>query len=383
MHRLVAFRRDLHQHPELSWNENRTADRICEQLDRLGIVYRRDVAQTGIVADIPGGANRYKVALRADMDGLPVFEKTDLEFSSVNNGVMHACGHDAHMTMVLGATELLSQESDLPAPVRVIFQPAEEKGTGAIAMIEDGALEGVAMIFGGHVDRNYSTGTIVAHAGVVNASTDSFQISVSGTGGHAARPHECVDSVVVGSLLIMALQTIVSREVNPANSAVVTVGRFDAGTAPNVIAGKAVLEGTIRSQDNDVRQKIITALQRICHSMGQLHDAKISVKICPGTLPVINTPEMAEIAQIAGISVVGQKNTIGLQTPNMGGEDFSYFMEKVRGCYIRLGVRAKDRESFPAHSSKFDIDEAVLPIGARFFYQVALVAGTKIASEGK
>ncbi len=379
--RIVAFRRDLHQHPELSWNENRTGDRICEELDRLGLNYRRGVARTGIVADIPGGANGLKVALRADIDGLPVHEETGLEFASINEGVMHACGHDAHTAMVLGATEILSREPELPAPVRVLFQPAEEKGAGALAMIEDGALDGVAMIFGGHVDRHYPTGKIVTHAGAVNASTDSFRITIKGKGGHAARPHETVDSVVVGSLLIMAIQTIVSREVNPAHPSVITVGRFDAGTAPNVIAGQAILEGTIRAQEKEVRDHLVGSLQRICQSVGRLHEADISTKIHRGTLPVVNPPEMAEIARVAAGAVVGEKNAIPLHTPNMGGEDFSYFMEKVPGCYVRLGARAGGRESFPAHSSKFDIDEAVLPIGAQFFHSVAMVAGERVVSE--
>jgi hippurate hydrolase len=380
--RLVAFRRDLHRHPELSFQETRTAERICEELDRLGISYESGVAHTGIVADIPGrGDPSKKVALRADIDALPIQEETGLPFASDNDGVMHACGHDGHTAMVLGAAELLARDGDLPAPVRILFQPAEERGAGAKAMIDEGVLDDVAMIFGGHVDRHYPTGTIVTHAGPVNASTDSFRIEIRGKGGHAARPHESVDSVVVGSLLVMAIQTIVSREVNPAHPSVVTVGRFEAGTASNVIAGQAELEGTIRAQEKSVRDHVIASLKRICDSISLLHNATITMTVREGVPPVVNSPAMAEIARRAAANVVGPDYAVPLHTPNMGGEDFSYYMQKTRGCYVRLGAREEGREGFPAHSSKFDFDEAVLSIGANYFYRVAKIAGATLQEE--
>ena len=372
---LVAFRRELHRHPELAFQEKQTAERICRELDRIGIAYKSGVAETGILAEIPGGDGGPAVALRADIDALPILEETGLAFASENEGVMHACGHDGHTTMVLGAAELLARDGALLAPVRVLFQPAEERGAGAKAMIAAGALEGVAMIFGGHVDRNYETGVIVTHAGAVNASTDAFSIEIQGKGGHAARPHESVDSVVVGSMLVMAIQTIVSREVNPAHPTVVTVGRFEAGTASNVIAGRALLEGTIRTQETPVREGIIQSLTRICDSVANLHNAHIKMSVREGVPPVINPPEMAEIARRAASVVVGEDNAVPLHGANMGGEDFSYYLQTIPGCYVRLGMRAPGRESFPAHSSKFDFDEAVLPIGARYFYEVAKLAG--------
>jgi hippurate hydrolase len=375
----VAFRRDLHRHPELSFQEKRTSEQIEKALAELGIEGRR-VAGTGVLADIPGGVEGPLVALRADTDALPVREETGLEYASVNDGVMHACGHDGHTTMVLAAAEMLSKDGRLPAPVRLIFQPAEEKGLGALAMIAAGALDGVEMIFGGHVDRHYPTGQIVAHGGAVNASTDSFRIEIQGKGGHAARPHEGVDAVVVGSLLVMAIQTIVSREINPAHPSVVTVGRFDAGTASNVLAGRASLEGTIRAQEKTVRDHIVSSLSRICDSIGTLHNARVTMTLEEGTPPVVNPREMAEIARKAAVAVVGEANAVPLHTPNMGGEDFACYMERVPGCYVRLGARAPGREGFPAHSSKFEFDEAVLPIGARFFYEVARLAGGILAS---
>jgi hippurate hydrolase len=376
--RLVALRRDLHRHPELSWQEVRTANKVCEALDRLGIRYRAGIAETGVIAEIPGRRGPPYVALRADMDALPIQEETGLEFASANDGVMHACGHDGHTTMVLGAAELLARDGDLPVTVRLIFQPAEETGAGAKAMMEAGALDDVAMIFGGHVDRHYPTGAIVTHPGAVNASTDSFVMRIRGHGGHAARPHEAVDAVVVGSLLVMAIQTIVSREVNPAHPSVVTVGRFDAGTAHNVIAGRAVLEGTIRAQDPSVREHLIRSLRRIAESVGRLHVAEITVEVNEGTPALVNPTDMAELARLAASGVVGPENAVPLHTPNMGGEDFAYYMEKVPGCYVRLGAQAAGREGFPAHSSKFDFDENVLPIGSEYFYRVAKLAGERL-----
>jgi hippurate hydrolase len=378
----IAFRRDLHRHPELSFQEKRTAERIESALDGLGIAHRR-VAGTGILAEIPAAGRRIDgpmVALRADIDALPILEETGLEYASVENGVMHACGHDGHTAMVLAAAELLSRDETLPAPVRLVFQPAEEKGLGALAMIEAGALDGVEMIFGGHVDRHYPTGQIVAHAGAVNASTDSFRIDVEGKGGHAARPHEGIDAVVVGSLLIMTIQTIVSREINPAHPAVVTVGRFQAGTAPNVLAGRATLEGTVRTQEQAVRDHILSSLQRICESIGALHKARLSLSFEEGTPPVVNPKDMAEIARQAAVKVVGESGAVPLHTPNMGGEDFACYMDRIPGCYVRLGARAAGREAGPAHSSRFEFDEGVLPIGAKYFYEVARVAGEIIRS---
>lgn len=380
---LVTLRRDLHRHPELSWREQRTADRVCERLEQLGIPYRRGIAGTGVIGDIPGPGSGPVVALRADMDALPIKEETGLEFASVNDGVMHACGHDGHTTMVLGAAELLARDGALPGPVRLIFQPAEEVAGGANAMIEAGALDAVAMIFGIHVDRHYPTGTIVAHEGAVNASSDAFRIEISGLGAHAARPHESVDAVVVGSLLVMAIQTIVSREVNPAHPSVVTVGRFAAGTASNVIAGQAVLEGTIRAQEPEVRQHLITALRRITQAVGQLHNAQVALHITDGTPAVINAGAVLSLAREAASQVVGEERVVPLHTANMGGEDFAYYLERVRGCFVRLGAQVVGRESFPAHSNKFDFDEGVLPIGAQYLYNVARVAGRRLASEGE
>ena len=372
--RMVALRRDLHRHPELSWNEKRTAAKVCEFLDELKIPYRSPVAGTGIVAKIPGVCDGPYIALRADMDALPIQEETGLPFTSEVEGVMHACGHDGHISILLGAAMHLSQQPPPPLPVRLIFQPAEEMVKGAKAMIKEGALEDVAVIFGGHLDRHYQAGTVIISDGPVNASSDKFRIEISGQGAHAARPHESVDAVVVGSLLVMAIQTIVSREVNPAHPSVVSVGRFDAGTAANVIAGHAVLEGSIRAQDPEVRDYLHKAIQRIAYSVGQLHDAEVKVEIIKGTAPVINSHEMAELARQAAIAAIGKSHIGKLATANMGGEDFSYYLQHVPGCYVRIGGQIPGNEGFPAHSSRFDFDERALSIGAAYFVSLVTIA---------
>lgn len=379
--RMVKIRRDLHQHPELSWKEHRTANCICAELEALGISYQRDIAGTGIIAEIPGESTSPCVVLRADMDALPVQEETGLTFSSVVPGIMHACGHDGHTSMLLGAATLLKQESKLPVSVRLLFQPAEEVAGGATALIQAGALDGAGMIFGGHLDRHYPTGTIVVGQDIMNASTDAFEVLIQGKGGHAARPHEGIDAVIVGSLLVMALQTIVSREVNPAHPSVVTVGRFDAGTAHNVIAAQARLEGTVRAQEQEVREGLKLSIERIARSIGTLHQAQISVNFFDGSPALWNSKEAVPLAQKAASDVVGEESVVDLQIANMGGEDFAHYLEHVPGCYIRIGAQVQGRENYPAHSSRFDFDEQALAVGAAYYHAVALAAGNWLSQD--
>ncbi len=378
--RMVAFRRDLHRHPELSWEEERTACRIEERLRALGLAPRR-VAGTGVVVELPGAdgsTGGELVALRADTDALPVHEETGLSFASVHEGVMHACGHDGHSSMLLGAAELLLQ-APAPGPVRLLWQPAEEKGRGAAALIAEGVLQGVRYIFGGHVDRRYPAGTLIVTEGPVNASTDTFEIDIRGRSGHGARPHEALDAVVVGSLLVTAIQTVVSREVDPAHPSVLSVGSFHAGSASNVIAGRATLSGTIRAQDPEVREHLRGSLRRIAEAIGQLHGARISVRLSEGTPVLINRPGPTAIAAEAARAVTGPERVVALHTANMGGEDFAFFLERVQGCYIRFGSMVSGRESFPAHSGGFDIDERALATGAAWLAEVARRAGERLA----
>jgi hippurate hydrolase len=379
--KVTAFRRDLHRHPELSWEEHRTSEQICQFLKEQGIEFEAGVAKTGIVARIPGrDASKGCIALRADIDALPIIEETELSFASENEGVMHACGHDGHTSILLGAASLLAKE-ELPVPVKLLFQPAEETGDGAKAMMKEGVLDDVAMIFGGHIDRHYPLGTIVVSDGPVNASSDSFRIEIAGKGGHAARPHETVDAVVVGSLLVIAIQTIVSREVNPAHPSVVTVGEFKAGTAHNVISDHAYLSGTIRSQEPEVRLALDAAIRRIANSIGDLHGAKVTVHIETGTPAVSNPPDMASLSREAAIAVAGEEHVCEMKVANMGAEDFGYYMEERPGCYVRFGSVAEGQEPHPAHSSLFDFDERTLGFGAAYYHKLVEVASRHLLQQ--
>ncbi len=374
--RMVALRRDLHRYPELSENERETAKRIAVDLDALGVSYSMGVGGHGIVAEIPGTDGGPLIALRADTDALPIHEETGLAFASAVDGVMHACGHDGHTAMLVGAAELLLA-APAPGTTRLLFQPAEERGPGASALVDAGVLEGVSSIFAGHLDRHYPPGTLAISDGAVNAASDTFKLLIRGEQGHGARPHEAVDAVVVGSLLVTALQTIVSREVDPAHPSVISVGRFDAGTASNVIAGVAHLEGTIRSQEEDVRDHLCRSVERIATAIGQLHDAEVLVEITRGNPPVINTPEMADIARRAAASLVEVDAVVPLRTVNMGSEDFGRYLEHVPGCYIRYGGQVPGLEGYPAHSSRFDFDERALTTGAAWLAAVARTAGNE------
>ena len=375
---MVGIRRALHRHPELSGRERRTAARVREALAEIGVKGARTVGGTGVLAELPGPAGVPAVVLRADLDALPIAEETGLPFASEVPGVMHACGHDGHTAMLLGATALLAADEALPAPVRLLWQPAEETGRGAPPLVAEGVLDGAGAIFGGHVDRRYDAGTVVVTEGPVNASTDTFRIVVAGRDAHGARPHESVDSIVVGSLLVMAIQTIVSREVAPAWPAVVSVGSFHAGAAPNVIAGRAVLEGTIRAQHPTVRAHLREAIDRIARSVGQLHGARVEVALEEGTPPLLNRPGPTALARRAAERVADRVEP--LHTANMGGEDFAFYLERVPGCYVRFGARIPGREGFPAHSSRFDFDEAALATGAAWFAEVARIAGERLAA---
>lgn len=378
--RVVSLRRELHRHPELSGEEAWTAQRVAAELDEIGIEYRTGIGGHGIVATVPGVGVGPAIGLRADIDALPIIERTGLAFASEVEGVMHACGHDGHAAMLVGAAAVLAVGEPPPLPVRLLWQPAEERGSGARAMIADGVLDGVGAIFAGHVDRHHDAGTLVVTDGPVNAAADRFVVRFSGRGGHGARPHEALDAVVVGSLFVTALQTIVSREVDPAHPSVVSVGKFQAGAAGNVIAGAAVLEGTIRSQETDVRDHLCEAVERIARAVAQLHHADVDVSISRGIPPVVNLTGPTAIARAAAARVVGEERVETLRTVNMGAEDFGVYLESVSGCYIRYGGRIPEREGYPAHSARFDFDERALETGIGWLVEVARLAGDRLAA---
>ncbi|MEN8142188.1 MAG: M20 family metallopeptidase, partial [Thermodesulfobacteriota bacterium] len=361
------IRRHLHQHPELPFEEHRTSAYIQKKLGELKIPYRAGLAQTGILATLDGGGNNKSpcVALRADMDALPLEEKTGLSFSSKTPGVMHACGHDGHIAMLLGAAALL-KDANIQGQVKLIFQPAEEGGGGAESMIRDGALDGVDIIFGGHIDRHFSVGEIAVQEGIICAYTDEFRIEIKGRGGHAAKPHETVDSIVVASLLVMSIQTLVSREINPSHPSVITVGQINGGSAPNVIADLAILEGTIRTTHPGVRDDIFKGLKRMVKAVGELHQATTSILFTQGYKPIINDPYATSLARKSAELTIGKEMIRELPHPSMGGEDFSYYLDRVPGCFVRFGARKAGLTDAPAHSPRFDFDEAALPVGASF-----------------
>ena len=372
------IRRHIHRHPELGFQEYNTSMHIRQKLQELHIPFHFEIAGTGIIATLGDeDPSAPCIALRADMDGLPIEEKTGLSFSSKNPGVMHACGHDGHVAMLLGAAALLKKQS-IPGRVVFIFQPAEEGEGGARTMISQGALKGVDAIFGGHIDRHFEVGRIAVEPGLICAYTDSFHIKISGKGGHAAKPHETVDIIVVASLLVMSIQTLVSREINPAFPTVVTVGRIRAGSAANVIAEHAVLEGTIRATHPQARKKIIAGLTRMVKAMEDLYHAETYVEFTKGYPPVINDPTAVDIARDAASTVVNDSGVMGLPYPSLGGEDFSYYLEHVPGCFVRFGAMKKGFENAPAHSPFFDFDEKALPVGAAFLAKVALTALDRI-----
>lgn len=364
------LRQTLHKYPELAYQEHLTAATICNELQSLGISYTSGIGKTGIRAEI-GDDSGPCIALRADMDALPVLEQTSLDYSSVHEGIMHACGHDGHVAMLLGAARILSRE-DFKGKVVLLFQPAEESGNGAAAMINEGCLTDVDMIFCGHIDTHCPVGVFSVDKGLICSYVDPFTLNITGTGGHAAKPHEAVDAVVVAASLIMNMQTLVSRRINPVLPAVVTVGKIHAGTTHNIIAETAVLEGTIRSGHSDTRVQILREFERILKGAGEMYDARIDLTPHDNLPAVINDPESYKIARQAAVAVVGAENVLSPGIPSLGGEDFSFYQQKIPGCMIRFGAYKKN--SGAAHSSLFDFDEAVLPYGACWLAKAALYA---------
>ncbi|MCP9927530.1 M20 family metallopeptidase [Cyanobium sp. CH-040] len=367
--RMREIRRDLHRHPELAFQEERTAARIMAELEALGIACDYGGVGSGVIGRLGPSQPVTTIALRADMDALPGEESTQLPFASQEPGRMHACGHDAHVAMVLGAAHLLAAAPPVVG-VRLVFQPAEEKGGGARTVIAAGALEGVSAIFGAHVTHHYRVGQIMVAAGVITAQSDRFRIDVRGRGGHGARPHEATDAVVITGFLITALQTLVSREIDPVHPSVVTIGQVQAGSAPNVIAETAVLEGSIRTTLPAVRDQLHAGLRRMARALGDLHGAEVEVTLQSGYPPVVNTAAEARLAERAARQVVGDAGLMALDHPSMGSEDFAYYLERIPGCYVRFGARPEGSPYVPLHSPAFDIDEGVLPVGAAFFEAV-------------
>jgi amidohydrolase len=375
--RLIELRRAIHADPELSFQEERTAARLENALREIAGVESRRVARTGVLARVRGRDSRAPaIAIRGDIDALPIAEATGLPFASRNAGVMHACGHDVHATWAVGAAALLAG-TPAEGDVVVILQPAEETGRGAPAMIEAGALEGVSMIFGGHVDRRFEVGEVVADEGPLAASADTFEIELVGQGAHAARPHESADPIVGAGALIAAVQTIVARRLNPATPGVVTIGTIHAGSAPNVIPDRAVLGGTIRAVDPASRRLMQDELRRIAEQVASAYRLEARVHLDQGTPPIVNPPIPTAIAREAATSLLGAAHVVPLGFLNLAGEDFAHYMERIPGCFLRIGAREPGGEIIAAHAPRFHAAEESLFVGAAVLAECARVASRK------
>ena len=364
---LIQWRRDFHRYPELGFEEHRTSSIIAETLISFGMSPKTGVGKTGVTADLNFGEGP-TIALRADMDALPMQETSGLSFSSKHDGVMHACGHDGHMAMLLGAAKILSQmDKELTGKIRFIFQPAEEGEGGARYMIKDGCLEGVDEIYGIHVWNYQPVGEVGAKEGPILAAADLFDIIIKGVGGHGATPQGTVDAVIVAVHLIQALQTIVSRNTNPLESTVITIGEINGGHNFNIIADKVRLAGTTRAYTKENRSMIQRRMQEIIDGIAKSFGAEITFNYTDGYPPTINhAGPVKKVLQAAG-KVVGP----GAGEPylSMGGEDFSYYLQKVPGCFFFVGSAPDGQRQFstPHHCSHFNMDESALSVGTSVY----------------
>jgi len=364
---IIDWRRDFHQYPELGFDEHRTSKIIGEALKEMGLAPQMNVGKTGVTADLTFGEGP-TIALRADMDALPMQETSGLDFSSKHDGVMHACGHDGHMAMLLGAAKVLTQNGDsFNGTVRFIFQPAEEGAGGARYMIEDGCLDGVDEIYGIHVWNYQPVGEVGITDGPVLAAADLFEIDIKGIGGHGAAPQGTVDAVVVASHLVQALQTIVSRNTNPLESTVVTIGTINGGHNFNIIADEVTLSGTARAYTEENRNLIKTRMAEIIDGVAKTFGAEISFDYEDGYPPTINHTDPTNKVLKAAERVVGEK--AGMPYLSMGGEDFSYYLQKIPGCFFFVGSAPNDQKLFetPHHCSHFTMDERALLVGPSIY----------------
>jgi amidohydrolase len=368
---IISVRRDLHRIPETAYTEEKTSAYVADYLARQELEVQTGIARYGVVGLLRSAKPGPTLMIRADMDALPLSEDTGLSFASTHNGVMHACGHDAHMSMVLGAAAVIRRiKDDLRGTIKFVFQPAEEGPGGAKPMIEEGVMENPTVDFavGCHLWPDSPQGTIGVKAGPLMAAMDRFDIKIIGKGGHGAMPHICVDALEVGTQVVNALQRVVSRHMNPLQPAVVTVGSFHAGTAFNIIADQAALSGTTRTFDLDIwhswEQRLDRVIRGVCEAMG----AQYEFKFAQGYPPTINDESMCELVQRCAAQVVSADKVVEPQ-PTMGGEDMSFYLQRAKGCYFFLGVGRQG--GAPLHNPKFDFNEDVLPLGVETYCRVA------------
>lgn len=371
---LIRFRRDLHENPELKFEEFRTSDQIANYLASLGMTVHRGLGKTGIVATLRGTGPRASdptraIALRADMDALPITEANSFDHISKNIGRMHACGHDGHTAMLLGGATLLNAKPDFDGTVHFIFQPGEEGGAGARVMIEEGLFEKfpVKACFALHNWPAMPAGKMGVRQGPIMAATNRFEIRILGKGGHAAQPHSTIDPIPVACALVTQLQTLVSRTVDPLDSAVLTIGKIEGGTVENIIPNEAVIYGTCRTLKTETHRHILQAMERMSEHVAAAHGAQAKMIIKPGYPSTVNHPDEATFMAQVMAETVGQKNTNPDVLPEMTAEDFSFMLEKVPGAYGFIGNGHGGFPGISLHNAAYDFNDDILGIGAEFW----------------
>ncbi len=366
----AAIRRDLHMHPELGLEEHRTSEIVASRLAEWGIEVHRGLARTGVVGTLRVGSSRRAIGIRADMDALPMEEANEFAHRSRYPGRMHACGHDGHTAMLLAAARYLAETRNFDGTVHFIFQPGEEGAGGGRIMVEEGLFDlfPCDAVYGAHNDVELPVGEIGMMEGPVSAASDRVTITITGRGGHAARPHLTVDPVIVGAHLVLALQTIVSRGIDPAAPAVLSICQFHAGSAGNVIADTAVLNGTVRTRSPEVQDRIELRIREIAEAVAGGFGAVARVDYQRGYPAVINAPGPTQAAARAAATVCGEDRVHRTLPVRMGGEDFSYMANVVPGCFVRIGQRGADGTgSVPVHNPRYDFNDEAIPVGAAFW----------------
>lgn len=376
---LVALRRRFHQIPELGEDLPETQALLCAELDTMGIPYKKNTLDSGVVALIEGGRPGKVIALRADMDGLPITEATGLPFASRHEGRMHACGHDTHITMLLGAAKVLNEhKADLKGTVKLIFQTGEETCTGSQIMLKEGVMENphVDAVFGMHIgtiiDPNIPAGKVIVTPGCCMASYDHFVLRVAGKGCHGSTPEKGVDPIVVASNIVLALEEIVAREVPSTKAAVVTIGRIHGGIAYNAIPGEVEIEGTTRALEEDVRRYLGKRIGEIAAGIAASYRAECKYEMIWGAAPVVNDDEMARLAAGAAVKVLGEDAVVtSIPAPNMGGEDFAFYLRERPGAFMFLSSSNHEKHTDgPHHNPHFDVDEDVFWKGSAVFVSI-------------
>ena len=370
--KIAALRRDIHAHPELAFDEHRTSTKVADYLDGLGLEVHRGIARTGVVAKLSLGSSRRAIGLRADMDALPLAELNTFPHHSTHEGRMHACGHDGHTAMLLGAAEALSKLRHFDGTVYFIFQPAEEHEGGGRVMVEEGLFERfpMDMVFGLHNWPGIPAGNIGVTEGPVMAGTDFFDIGITGRGGHAAMPHQAVDVVLAGSALVQALQSLVSRNTDPLASAVVSVTRFQAGFADNVLPETAQLGGTVRTLNTELQDALEAGLRRVCTGIEATFGVSIDLHYERGYPPTVNAPGPSAIAREVARHVAGDSHVLTNLPPSMGAEDFAYMAKVVPACYVWLG-NGLGKRGCMLHSPHYDFNDEIIATGIRYWVRLA------------